>query len=1029
MKRKNFHRLCSLLIPLFMMVFGSQNAYAQKTVITGVVSDALDNTTIIGAAVIEKGTNNGVITDADGNFKINAKKGSTLVFSFLGYTDVEVVVGSQSKIDVQLELSTQYLEETIVVGYGTMRKREITGAVASLGGEDIKKIGGSNFADAMQGQIAGVNIQASNGAPGSLANVQIRGIGSLSAGSSGPLYVVDGLPYDGNPNITSSEIQSIEVLKDAASASIYGTRASNGVILITTKRGVEGRMSVDVDSYYGIQKITSGIPLMNTRDYLFTHIMKEELNGDGGGWIWTPLMSNPDGVNNNTNFMKELVNDNAPVQNHSINVSGGREGLTYNVVANYFSQEGVLIKANYDQMTLRSNTSYKKDRFSSFVTMGLNYSMRDNTPWGLHFNAIGLQPILPPPDYGMAENFAPVESAGSVGSLIGTLKQDNTTQQYGFNANIVLGYELYDGLTLKTSFGGNAGTSYQREFNPSYLIYDTNGNLHNASREFSNLTENYNLSYRWASETTLNYDGEIGDGHIIKAVAGFTLEQATGMNRQMKKEGFASESVTTPSAGTYGDLAAGNNSRNSLVGMLARVMYNYKDRYMASVSVRHDGSSRFGTDKWATFPSVSLGWNPSEETFYKNSSFSNILSDIKVRASYGTAGNQAIPNYVYDPKIYNQIDYVLGGGDQSNMWNGSTQRGFANPNVQWETSISRNIGLDLGFFKGALTLSADYYHTDKKNMLLPVAMSPSSGAPSGDWQFGNVYLNAGDLYNKGVEIALSYKGNVNDFTYGVSATFTKNKNMVTKTYVPSNFLKGGMPTRQARSTEDITYIKEGYPAGSFFLIPNAGTIKTDEQLAAYQEIVPTAKLGDLAMIDYDEDGDIDDDDRQYCGTGTPKFESGMNISLGYKNFDFSAHLYGSYGNMVYNGAKLNAYIWTRHQDLLNAWTPENPHSNIPTPRKELEHNNTRSLQAYYLEDGSYLRVKNLQLGYSFPDKWMNKAKIRSLRIYINAQNPFTFTRYTGYDPEIGGDGLFYKGVDEATYPVSSQYRFGVQFSF
>ncbi len=1017
--------LCSLIITLVSPLVAS----AQSSTIKGRVSTQSDNVSLIGVTVLVKGSQTGAVTDQNGDYTLKGvKQTDVLEFTYIGYKTIEVAVSSRSVIDVSLVEDVEVMDEVLVIGYGTQRKREITGAISSVKGENLTKIGGSDFASALQGQMAGVNVQASSGEPGAATNIQIRGIGSFSSGALSPLYVVDGMPYGGSPNIPSSEIESIEVLKDAASASIYGTRASNGVILITTKRGTEGTMRVELDSYYGVQNITSGIELMDTKGYLYVYMMGEYMNNAEGDLIYSPLWDNPNGLQYDTNWMEELTVNNAPIQNHALTVSGGQKGLTYSVTANYFDQDGSMIKSSYDRLSLKSNTTFEKNRFSAFVSMSLNMDNTENTPWGLSEAAITLQPMNPPLDTSSDSGVATGLNVNEAASLVNEMQEENTNESNSFNFFADLGYKITDSWSIHGTVGMSRSTNYGRVFSPTYLMYDEDGDLSGSSQTISELSESFATSTGFNAEFITTYEKTFDGGHALKVFGAASAEQGTYDYRTGTQNGFPSNDISTPSAGTGTATYTGTNSESSLVGFVARAIYNYNDRYIVSVSARRDGSSKFGSNKWATFPSASVGWGVSEEPYFKNSSVADVISTLKVRGSWGTAGNQAISNYSYNTTVINNLDYVLGSGDQSVTMSGASQRGFANPSVQWETSVSRNIGIDMGFFDDALVVAADYYHTDKKDMLLPISLAPSSGAPSGDWQYGSVTLNAGNMYNKGVELSATYRGVIKDFGYSVMGTFSKNNNMVTDTYVPSNYISGGQPVF-SRSTEDVTYVKEGYPAGSFFLVENLGTIKTQAQLDEYQEIDNTAKLGDLWLVDQNGDGAINDDDRVYCGSGTPDWEAGLTINLNYKNFDMNFQLYGTYGNKVYNGSKLLAYIRQRSSDLLYMWSPENPTSNVPTVRDEIEHNNVRSFNEYYLEDGSYLRLRNVQLGYSLPNDLIGKIGLSRVRVYVAAQNPLTFTNYTGYDPEVGGDGIFTKGVDSSTYPVSAQYRVGLQLGF
>ncbi|MFI3281131.1 MAG: TonB-dependent receptor [Rikenellaceae bacterium] len=1026
-----FYALILSALMLMTLAPMSAQAQAQAHSVQGTVTSAVDNMPLIGVSITIQGrAQTGTITDGDGKYALSGvKSGDILEFSYIGYQSQTVTYSVQTTLNISLDEETEIMDEVIVIGYGTQRKREITGAISSVKGESLTKIGGSDFASALQGQMAGVNVQASSGEPGAGINIQIRGIGSFSSGALSPLYVVDGMPYGGSPNIPSSEIESIEVLKDAASASIYGTRASNGVILITTKRGTEGQMRVEYDAYYGVQSITSGIELMDTKGYLFKYMMSEYQNNAEGSLWYSPLWDNTQGLQYDTDWMEELTVDNAPIQNHALTVSGGRNGLTYNVTANYYNQDGSMIKSSFDRLSLKSNTTFEKNRFSAFVSMGVSMENKENTPWGLAEAAITLNSMNPPlstsGDSGLALGASPDESA----SLMNEMQEENDTSGNSFNIYTDLGYKITENWSVHATMGMSRSNSYTRVFNPVYLMYDDEGELSGSSNTISKLSETFTFSTGFNTEFITSYEKTFEGGHALKVFGAASAEYGTYTYRNATQTDFPSNEVTAPSSAMGTATFTGSGSINTLLGFVARAIYNYNDRYILSASVRRDGSSKFGLDKWGTFPSVSAGWGVSEEPYFKNSSIADVMSTFKIRGSWGTAGNQSIDAYSYDTTVITNLDYVLGSGDQNISWSGAAQRGFGNADVKWETSVSRNVGLDLGFLEDALLLTVDYYHTDKRDMLLPVTLSPSSGAPSGDWQYGDVTLNAGNMYNKGIELSLNYRGFIGkDFGYSVMGTFSKNENMVTDTYTDTNYISGGTPV-VSRSTDDVTFVKEGYPAGSFFLIENLGTIKTQSQLEEYQKIVSTAQLGDLYLIDQDNDGDIDDDDRVYCGSGTPDWEAGLTVNLNYKNFDMNLQIYGTYGNKVYNGSRLLAYIRQTSKDLLYMWSPENPTSNVPTVRKEIEHNNTRSFNEYYLEDGSYMRLRNIQIGYTFPQSIINTVNISRLRVYLSAQNPLTFTNYTGYDPEIGGDGIFSKGVDSSSYPVTAQYKLGVQLSF
>ncbi|MDW7694890.1 TonB-dependent receptor [Flammeovirgaceae bacterium SG7u.111] len=1011
-------RLYHFLLVFFFLLPAS--AFAQGGIVKGKIISSDNSEPLPGAAIIIKGTSKGATTDIDGNFSLEASSSDVLVISYIGYETQEIPVGSQTMLNITLQLDIQALEEVVVIGYGTQKKKELTGAVANLKGEEMQKYASAAFVDALQGQMAGVNVQASSGQPGAEANIQIRGLGSLSAGGSSPLYVVDGVPLDGMPNLSSNEIESVDVLKDAASASIYGTRASNGVILITTKQGKAGTMKVNMNAYYGVQNITSSLPLANTTDALFITYLEQISKGETN--TWNPLDQNPNGLYYDTDWVGDLTVDNAPIQNYNLGVSGGKDDLTYNVTADYFNQAGSVVNSKFDRLSLRGNTRFKKNRFSMNTNMGITITDKDNAPWGIYETAIK----LPPYQQGLGDSDV-LEIEGSnpdnLGNMERKLRSTNNEKGNGFNGNIDLKYEPIEGLTVMGRVGGSISNTFIKQHDPQFLLVDLNGDPLNGGTEFATLKNRQTYFQKWIAEATATYKKKFGN-HTITALVGTSREESQYNWFEASKNKFLSNDIQVLGGGAEVKSADGNNSTTTITGLFGRLMYNYRSKYLINLVYRHDGSSRFGSNnRYADFPSVSVGWVVSEESFFQNS-LSSYIDMFKIRASYGTAGNQRIGDYRYDVFVENNIDYVLGYSDQT-VYNGAIQTNYGNPDLKWETTIQRNIGTDINFFGGKMEFVFDYYHTNKENMLLNVVFAPSAGNGG-----QNVPFNVGNMYNKGMELSLGYRKSTGDFNFNISGVFTRNRNQVTKLSNPDDQITGGVPLiERGGKSEPTTFVKEGYPAGSFFLVPTDGVISNEEELAEYQTIVSDARIGDMKYIDVNGDSSLTDDDRVYMGSGQPDWEAGLNLGASYKNFDLSIQLYGTYGSKIYNGPKLWAYSTKRHQDLVYAWSPNNPTSTIPTPRSVIEHNNTRSLSDYFLEDGSYLRVRNIQVGYALPTDMLNKAGINRLRVYLSAQNPFTITGYEGFDPEVGNDGLFLRGVDRANYPVSAQYRLGVQLDF
>ncbi len=1037
--RTIFERKYHLLWLFALIIFSSTTQAQEKIDVTGTITDG--SIPILGVNILVQGTNRGTVSDFDGNYTIKVDKGEVLVFSSVGFLTQSVTVGEQTTINVTLDVSSQELEQVVVIGYGTQRKIEVTGAVTKLGSDIISKAPVSDLGESIQGQIAGVNIQA-NGRPGDVANIQIRGVGSLSPGSLGPLFVVDGVPFQGNPNIAPNQIESINVLKDGASASIYGTRAANGVILITTKRGNKGKLKVEYDTYVAAQNITSGIPLMNTDQQYFSDLEVNERLGTTNQLLFL----SPNALDFDSDFINDIQNDNALIQNHSINVSGGSENLTLNLNGSYFEQDGVLINSGFDRLTTRITGEYKKDRLKIFSSIGFTEENREQEPFALYEFAISQRPFQAP-----IRDIRPVngvvqlnQGSGSNPVLLGFLTRllNNEDDRVTRTSNIAFSvdFEILDGLTYRANLGRNTFDFRRKFFRPQYLLFDSTGALvPNGSTVDALLDENFIFSERSTIENSLNYSKDFGK-HGLKLLALTSYEQFDSKNVQTGIIGLPSNSTNVLSQGENGTTPLGIDTKNVLTGLLTRVQYNYDDRYLISGSYRRDGSSNFGpNNRFGDFFGFSVGWNVSEEPFFRNANI-DAINNLKVRASWAEIGNQNIPPYLFSPQIETGVNYILGG----ELEFGQTARRFFDENIKWETKISKNIGLDLGMFSNKLNFTLDLYQNDREDLLLQERLPASAGAntPVQGNVFGARLVNAGNLTNKGIEIALSYRDQTKyGLKWGVSGTFTKNENEVTDLNGVSRGFAGGQTIFSQANNDLTTFLAEGFEAGAFFLIQNDGILKTQEQVDDYNSRIGgnAAQLGDLAFIDQltvDTNGDgvpdardglINDDDRVYSGSGQPEFEAGLNINLEYKGFDFFIQNYLSYGAEVYNASRLVAYVYGRHLEQFNQWTPSNPTSDIPARDNGIS-NSVRPRSNFFLEDGSYLRIRNITLGYSIPEVSLPDF-FSKIRIYTTAQNPFTFTDYTGFDPEVAGDGIFTRGVDAVSYPITRRFLFGLQLDF
>ena len=1019
---------------LMMIVVSSGLTMSAQDVVKGVVLSDSDESAVMGASVRVDGTSFGTITDLDGNFSLKIPNDkNVLVVSYLGYKEQKVSLNkNQNFYTIRMREDVELLDEVVVVGYGTMRKKELTGAVARVESESLTKISTSDLGTALQGQIAGVSVQSSSGAPGSAANIQIRGINSIS-GSNTPLFIVDGIPQSGDPGLSSSEIESIDVLKDAASAAIYGTRGAGGVILITTKEGKTDQMRVTLDGYYGVQKITSGLELMNAQQYIYQRLLTNRyVNYKDDSNFWTPLDNSPINFTNDSNLMKVIQNDNAAIQNYSLTVSGGRKDLTYNIVANYFDQDGVIINSSFNRYNVRANTSFKKQKWTINTSLGFKVEERESPGWGLLTESYKYDPTQSPidPNTSISTAGGSVTDQQNFGNIMARIKEQNTSETEGFSGNLQIYYNVLKDLRLSTRLGGAYGSQKNTMLKPLFKIYNQDGELVENPQTRSELKNTHIKNSSLAWESGIDWNKKIAK-HLIKLTGIFSLEQYKYSSFFGGVKDLVSNDVPVLNGGTA-DMTSGSGTGqwqqdriSSLIGMMGRAQYNYADKYMLSASVRYDGSSRFASkNRWGVFPSVSAGWNISEEKFWKP--MKSYFNQFKLRGSYGMTGNQNFADYAFSSIIELHQDYAFGTESKDKISLGGIQKSYANANVRWETTRQLNIGVDLAFFDNSLTFSADVYKSDKKDMLFPLLLPISVGAGQGS----TVTLNVGDMVNKGVELSIGYRNRIGKLDYYANFIYSKNENEITRMseFTKVSYFKDGTAVDGVTNSDRVTAIREGYEAGAFFVMETKGIINTEEKLAEYQRFMPNAQMGDLMYIDQNNDGLLDDNDRIYGGSGMPEHELGLNLGGSYRGFDLSMQWFASLGNEIINGTKIYTYMYTTSRDLVYQWTPENPYSPIPINRGR-DHYNYRGYADRWVEDGSFVRLKNVVLGYTFPKQWLSVCKSNKFRLYVAADNLVTLTKYQGYDPEVGNNGLSTRGLDKGNYPVSLQIRGGFQLEF
>lgn len=1014
------------------ILFLSVGALAQNNTVTGVVKSSEDGLPVPGVSVVVKGTTNGTITDLNGKFSIKAKLGQVLHFSFIGMADQEIKI-DKGLINVSMIPDVIGLDEVVAIGYGTVKKKELTGAVAQVKSEALTRTVTSDLGNALQGLVAGVNVTANSGQPGEASNILIRGVSSID-GSNTPLYVVDGVPMEGDPRLSTNEIETIDILKDAASCAIYGTRGAAGVILITTKQGKEGKMRVALNGSYGLQDIRSGTPLMNSTEQVYADIM--EMNSRYGTMddeSRLAMLRSPYFFQNNTQLSEAVFNDLAPVQDYNLNLSGGAKDISYNVTVGYFNQKGVVINSDFERLNTRINTTYKHNKISINANVGVTFEDIARSPGGIITQSIKYHPTNQELDF--ASN-GPIYATGdheaqNVNWVLSSFKNTNTTSRTIGFANFNVNYELLKGLNVNGRMAVRGANDYSHQFSPFQEVYDAEGDLTSDPIRDSfvenTATHSRSTNFNWG----LTYRKRIKQ-HSLTLYGGQSIEQYKYESFRARKDGVTNNNINILDGAVANPLATslGNDYNNKLIGFIGRVQYNYKSKYLLSASLRHDGSSKFAeANRWGTFPSASVAWNMHDEAFF--SGLKSIINNVKLRASYGEVGNQNFSPYSFSAGIINGSDYSF-GGDQAF---GSAQTSYANANVKWEASIQSNVGVDLAFLNNKITLVAEYYETTKRDMLMPIQVPASNGSLPSTNMFvpgsSLVFLNVGNMTNKGIELAMGYKARTGRVKWEFNGTFATNENKVTEvkglegfTFLNDNGLIAGR-TRQSQ----VTILAEGYEIGSFFLFPTNGVIDTPEKLVAYNEIDGTAQMGDLMYVDSDGDGDITNKDRVYSGSGLPEFEIGFNTNVTYKNLDFSLQLYAALGHEIMNGAKATAYAWNRHRDMVSQWSPKNTGSTIPSYRGEPNHHtNFYGNTDLWVEDGSYLRIRNITLGYTLPELWTKKARISRCRFYLTAQNPLTFTNYEGYDPEVGGN-VTNRGLDKGNYPVTSLYSFGVNLNF
>lgn len=1039
-----------LLQAVFLLLVGF-SAFAQVS-IHGKILDEKGNP-LVGATVQVKGANKSTQTDQQGDFTINAPSSSRLIFSFTGYVPKEITVGKQSDINVTLEQANVAMGEVVVVGYGTQKKSDLTGAISSVSAKDLAKATPVNATDALQGRAAGVMVSTNSGSPGSEGTIRIRGIGTVN--NNDPLYVVDGMFVSSINYLNPSDIARIEVLKDASATAIYGSRGANGVVLITTQKGSSGKPIIVLNANTSVSKVSNLTKTLN-RDQFLDYMKTAYLNGYMRSTVNPDPNIDPFTTTNPffnflktekaqydkgyyTNWADELFKT-AVVQSYDMGIRGGANNVRYAASAGYFDQKGIIENSSYKRYTFRLNTDYTINKrlligenlsITNSGTLGLG-GFQEGLSNGAVLQILGASPIIPvinpnanvnDPDY-QYNKYASDVSGGFPNPAATIARINDKNNLLKLVGNVFGELQLLKGLKLRTSFGYDYNSTDNSSFNPRFFISA------NEQNPTSNVTQINDQFFGQVWENTLNYNTKMGD-HSISALLGYTEELYKGKFINASRQGTASNDpyLQVLNAATGAIVLTGNKTNYALQSYFGRVNYTYADKYLLTGTVRRDGSSKFAAgNRWGTFPSVSAGWRVSNEKFFQNLKASWI-SNLKLRAGWGQIGNQSMPggtNNPYLSLVQGNVRYILGNAEAF----GNNLTSLGTPTISWETSQQTNIGIDLGLFglfKNTLTFSADYFVKNTKNMLLQVPLPSYSGFPS------IPYTNAGNIQNKGVEIIVAYEGKAGDFTYGISANASKFINKAV------SLGTGNKPIISTVSNSTIGNRTEvGRSIGEFYGWVTDGIFQNISQVQAYKDkngnlIQPNALPGDFKFKDLNGDGVINANDKASTGSPWPKLTYGYTLNLGYKNFDLSALFQGSYGNKLLNINKkytsvLNGITANSLKAYEAAWRGEGT-SNTQPLMSTVDRNDNFRESDWYVENGSYMRLKNLQIGYNISASWLKKTGISSSRVWLGGTDLFTITKYTGNDPEAGLTASpLQAGWEFSPYPKMKRFSLGINLT-
>jgi TonB-dependent starch-binding outer membrane protein SusC len=1038
-----------------LLLFVSVASHAQQQQVTGTIKDAT-GIPMPGVNVLIKGTTTGTSTDNNGKFVIEAAPESVLVISFIGYSTQEITVGNQTNLDLTIEEDLTTLSEVVVIGYGEQKKALNTGANLQVKGEDLQKLSTTNALQALQGQAAGLQITSTSGQPGSGLRVLIRGVGTNQ--NPNPLYVVDGLLTNDITFLNPADIQSIDVLKDAASAAIYGSQAANGVILVTTKKGKSGgRSQITFDSFYGVQNVARKIPMLNAYEY--ATIMNEAAVNSGNAPYFTDQeMTNIKSGNTDwasaggvglsadqvaamkggTNWLDQMFVDNAPTQNYVLGISGSSGASTYSSSVSYMSQAGIVggsDYSNYERYNFRFNSDHKlyEDRVKFGQNLNIAYTENNGIAvGGIYGNsvrpALNATPFLPvyDADGELWDNSNSIwfkQEANPYAQMV--YSNQNRNNGIRVLGNLFLEVEPIKNLKVRSQLGldfyGNEGHS----FTPVYKLSQYSQN------DTTTVSQNMSKGHTWIWDNLLTYNLNAGEHHVDVMVGSSAYQgrgsYIGGSNYNLAfndlDHSYLSNSLNKSNAAKMSMYGAPNEDDNRM-SYFGRVHYNYQERFLLNATIRRDASSKFASGhRWGTFPSFSAGWIISNEAFM--SSLTNVVDQLKLRASWGQVGNQNIGYFNFVGPIKSDHTNYTFGTTEGGLTPGAYSSRLANPNLKWETSEQVDVGFDATLLAGKLTASFDWYKKTTRDWLVVAPILATAGADA-------PFINGGEVTNRGVELALSYSNQLGDLRYTVSANGAYNKNRVTEIKADGGLIQGETNVLFANSMR-FNAVQEGYPIGYFWGLRTNGIFQTDAEVDAYRSsegtlIQPSATAGDVRYVDTNDDGVINNDDRTMIGNPNPDYTFGFSVQLGYKGFDFSVLANGVAGNEIVQSYRDQASALPNYTtDILNRWHGEGTSNRIPKV------NNTNSnwvnFSDLYVQEGDFLRLSNITAGYDFSKLLKTKA-VSQVRLYASVLNAFTFTKYTGMDPEIGhGYNSWTTGVDIGYYPRPRTYMVGLNVKF